>query len=123
MLNSDKILKAWVKALKSGKYKQTKGALKRKTSHGIGYCCLGVLCSIVEGAEFDKQPDAKGEYSVYYGGHSSVANLPDPIAQQLGITNNEEGILIDMNDGDKNCSRKKFSTIATWIEKNIIEAM
>lgn len=34
--------KAWVAALRSGKYEQCHGALK----NGIGYCCLGVLAEI-----------------------------------------------------------------------------
>lgn len=37
-----KIKKLWVEALRSGKYKQGKRALKTKN----GYCCLGVLCDI-----------------------------------------------------------------------------
>ncbi len=36
------VKKKWIKALKSGKYKQTKGHLKDETGH----CCLGVLCDI-----------------------------------------------------------------------------
>ena len=36
------IMKKWVKALRSGKYKHTKGQLQDVT----GYCCLGVLCEI-----------------------------------------------------------------------------
>ena len=35
--------KEWIEALKSGKYEQTTDALYRR---GVGYCCLGVLCSI-----------------------------------------------------------------------------
>lgn len=32
----------WLAALRSGKYKQTTGALHNKN----GYCCLGVLCDL-----------------------------------------------------------------------------
>ncbi len=37
-----KRIQKWVKALRSGKYKQGRGALQSKK----GYCCLGVLCKI-----------------------------------------------------------------------------
>ena len=37
-----KIKQKWVEALRSGKYKQTKGELK----NGQGFCCLGVACEI-----------------------------------------------------------------------------
>ena len=33
----------WVEALRSGKYKQGKSALKKDDS----FCCLGVLCDII----------------------------------------------------------------------------
>lgn len=36
------IKKAWIEALRSGKYEQGKGYLKKDGA----YCCLGVLCEI-----------------------------------------------------------------------------
>lgn len=36
------VKKLWVKALRSGKYKRTTGALKKNG----GFCCLGVLCDV-----------------------------------------------------------------------------
>jgi hypothetical protein len=41
----------WLKALRSGKYEQAKGALKQLDPHDegseeYGYCCLGVICDI-----------------------------------------------------------------------------
>lgn len=36
------VMRKWVKALRSGKYKQAQGALQTRD----GYCCLGVLCDI-----------------------------------------------------------------------------
>ena len=41
------VIKRWVKALRSGKYKQGLGALKATDSEGKPrYCCLGVLCDL-----------------------------------------------------------------------------
>ena len=37
------IKKKWLAALRSGKYKQGRGALRSKNNE---YCCLGVLCDI-----------------------------------------------------------------------------
>lgn len=39
----NKAAKMWVKALRSGKYKQGKGMLKSKDGE---YCCLGVACDL-----------------------------------------------------------------------------
>lgn len=46
------VMKAWVAALRSGEYDQTKGALRRTAGPALpedtppGYCCLGVLCDV-----------------------------------------------------------------------------
>mgnify|MGYP007046850129 CR=1 FL=1 len=41
------IAKKWVKALRSGKFKQGQGTLKQYDSEGnIKHCCLGVLCEL-----------------------------------------------------------------------------
>lgn len=48
-----KVKEKWVKALRSRKYKQTKGQLCRRIrKNGVrfkAYCCLGVLKEVVEG--------------------------------------------------------------------------
>lgn len=46
-----KIKEKWVKALRSGRYKQGRGRLKR----GDKYCCLGVLCKIMRLKSRDNQ--------------------------------------------------------------------
>jgi hypothetical protein len=43
------IAKKWVRALRSGKYKQAKSVLKTKTKKGlVRHCCLGVLCELYQ---------------------------------------------------------------------------
>jgi hypothetical protein len=51
-----KTKKEWVKALRSGEFKQTKSVLYNREDNG--YCCLGVLC-VLEG-ENEKQLNGKG---------------------------------------------------------------
>jgi hypothetical protein len=41
-MTKKQVRKAWVKALRSGEYKQTIGRLRDKS----GFCCLGVLCDL-----------------------------------------------------------------------------
>lgn len=38
----------WVEALRSGKYEQGAGALRRTDSGEARYCCLGVLCLVYQ---------------------------------------------------------------------------
>jgi hypothetical protein len=42
------IKKLWVEALRSGDYKQGHGRLARIKDKQIEYCCLGVLCEVLE---------------------------------------------------------------------------
>ena len=44
---------AWMKALRSGKYKQARGMLEKS----YGFCCLGVACEIMG---FKKQKNSLG---------------------------------------------------------------
>jgi hypothetical protein len=39
--------KKWLEALRSGEYKQGQGCLRKSTSEGDKFCCLGVLTDIV----------------------------------------------------------------------------
>lgn len=47
----------WVAALRSGDFVQTKGALH----DDIGYCCLGVLCTLVPDVEFTPRDTYSGD--------------------------------------------------------------
>lgn len=72
--NQIALRRKWVKALRSGKYKQTQS----KLFDGKGYCCLGVLCKVagvkpvknkLDFFEFMKQEDC----------------LPATIRKQIGL--------------------------------------
>ena len=91
----DKKLKAkWVKALRSGKFRQnTNGGFHR----GGAYCCLGVLAVI--GGQGRGSEIHEGNLWRFIDGH---------------VPRFASGELIDMND-----SGKRFLEIADWIEKNI----
>lgn len=100
-----KLQKKWVKALRSGKYKQAKEALVKGRGSSCSYCCLGVACSIM---------------SKDVGKFSSYRNSLDPGylnnhgLQVLGISYNMQTSLARMND-----SGKSFKEIANYIEKEL----
>lgn len=85
----------WIEALRSGKYEQTQGTLKRDQK----YCCLGVLQEIT-GCEPGNTLNGKASTSVI-----------DPEFLSSII----QGELIELND----CDKKSFTEIADWIEKNL----
>jgi len=81
----------WVDALKSGKFKQVKGALKLKR----GYCCLGVACEV-----YQKVTGHKIRKGVLYYGHNAL--LPRVVQKWLGLTSDSGsfagGELTELND-------------------------
>jgi len=76
------IAEIWIKELESGKYKQTKGVLKKDDS----YCCLGVLCQISGLGEFKQ---VLGDEIISYvlpSGDMSSSILPDEVLNWADIT-------------------------------------
>jgi hypothetical protein len=73
----------WVSALRSDRYQQDTGYLRTDD----GYCCLGVLCDLVDPQGWERHPglcwDHTGGQGVLPGGVIEVAGIqpatPDPI--------------------------------------------
>ena len=128
MLNEN--AKLWIKALRSGKYNQTKGALRRpdgSNDKGVSFCCLGVACDLyikrVPKKNRDKMWKADLTDDNVTGGcfrfKKSWSSLPDQVIKWLGLNyaSGSYGItgtnsLVSDND-DNN---KSFSEIADIIE-------
>lgn len=114
--------KAWVEALRSGKYQQTKSMLY----DGDGFCCLGVACDISKLGDWE----LADESDVDVGAHNYVCEmdvdavgLPDDVRDWLGLKNSSGQHLINggkdyetlpnINDHEG----KSFSEIADLIEQ------
>lgn len=103
---------AWVDALRSGQYKQTKYRLQDES----GYCCLGVACRIADkaGVPTDKRDDGTilGGSLIYQPDVKAWLGLIDDSGAY--ITKDGDGRLTVLND----CLGKTFSEIADIIEAN-----
>jgi hypothetical protein len=125
-----RVMKKWIKALRSGKYKQGKGYLKQFNSKNEPrHCCLGVLCEL-----YDQQMkknhkktlftehmiDSETVEFISFNKHDG--GLPKEVREWANMINpcgefiNKDRVeyLSDLNDDGK-----KFSTIADIIEKNV----
>lgn len=91
----------WVKALRSGEYKQVKNTLYDAKLDS--YCCLGVACKIAIGKLREL---ANGDQFI----NPSIEELPSEIT---GVTRLAEH-LATLND-----SGKSFNEIADWIDANL----
>lgn len=115
----DKKLKTkWIKALRSGKYKQGSGRLKK----GNTYCCLGVLAAI-QGAKFvEGEPVVKGKY---VGQKNATGSFLSP--SFCGLKASTQSVLARYNDGELSTfagkkipgTKKSFAEIADYIEKRL----
>lgn len=82
--------KLWVEALRSGNYPQSKGALHKT---GQGYCCLGVLCEVVNEAHAGFVSTMESMGKRYYEGSS--ADVPEPIRNLVGIHSRDAAVIVD----------------------------
>jgi hypothetical protein len=102
------VMKKWVKALRSGKYKQGEGCLK----NGNEYCCLGVLSAISPYKNnFTKMCDVSGDKNLV---------LPQPIQNWSGMESDNGKIdgIADSNLVGINDNGTSFKEIADFIEKH-----
>ena len=106
--------KKWVKALRSGKYKQAEAVLR----DDVGFCCLGVACDISQIGEWCNDGYKAGDDRDY-------SFLPIDVRDWLGLNScsgayfdsrGKSTSLIDKNDGNGK-RRLSFKQIANIIER------
>ena len=96
----------WLKALRSGDYKQTTGALYADG----GYCCLGVLCDVLGAIPAAaKKDDFWGNFAI----------LPANVAKRAGISENPVPSGYTDSLADLNDSGSSFEDIADIIEQQL----
>jgi len=112
-----KLKKRWVKALRSGRYKQTRQTLQNEAGAN---CCLGVLCRIA------RVPQELRGTHLYFGGDGYLngnVELSDDLLEKFGMLQEQQKHLVVMNDGDADAGDGTgaftFGQIANWIEKNL----
>jgi hypothetical protein len=91
------VKRKWIEALRSGDFKQWRGALVATDGHDRWLCCLGVGFCI---AKPDKDVGA---------------SWTDEAAEAIGLTVEQREILVSMNDSEK----RSFAEIADYIEANL----
>lgn len=101
----------WIKALRSGKYKQTKDHLRDKH----GYCCLGVACRVFKkelGLKETKGPGGVTAFGDWRG------SLPGNVEGHLGLRSNTgQPRGKGQNLAARNDDGWNFERIANFLEK------
>ncbi len=115
-------IKQWIRALRSGRYKQTVETL-RKDDEPVAYCCLGVACNISKLGKWD----GDGEYKI--GTRSYNGFLPHPVAKWLGLSRDPTLPVGDRKRQSVHTMRRKVISAVTandyaeWDFKDIANAL
>lgn len=109
----------WVDALRSGKYRQTKGALHR-TENGDEFCCLGVACKVYLEENPGSLDTHRGLGIIMYELRRSI--LPEPVRLWLGLKS-ATGTFAGSPHGNRDLTTENdrgvvFDQIADIIESN-----
>jgi len=102
-------LKKWVRALRSGEYEQTQGALMDSFDGNKAYCCLGVAC-VLRSEELGVDPQTLSvhpERTFDDNGFAGEWLFPEDVQEDIAALND---------------SGKTFEELADHIEKEFINA-
>lgn len=102
------VVKEWVKALRSGEYKQGIGRLRSKNDR---YCCLGVLTDLY--VKKNKLEWVKEENLYSFSNYAFT--LPKEVFKWSKLKHDTEAELMNMND-----EGERFKKIADYIERNYL---
>ena len=99
------VKKNWLEALRSGRYLQSRSKLRSES----GFCCLGVLCDILD-------PDAWTNeiFGRKWGPDQLGMVLSDSMLSNLRIPRSVQSTLTNKNDTGHN-----FNDIADYIEETL----
>jgi hypothetical protein len=114
----------WVSALRSGKYRQGKAALRGCAGIGLSdddsFCCLGVLVDVVSPEKWQVQPSGFGAIPMEspkdeYGHFDGIAYPTVSFLESVGLEKSVADTLAMLND-DK---YEDFDQIADYIESEL----
>lgn len=112
------LIRRWVAALESGRYKQGQERLR---TEGNGYCCLGVLCTISELGKWKKEKDAGWQYlfklpedQQYRGPYElNQSVIESGLEEAMDVKGLDQGSLSSFNDSGE----WTFKRIANYLRQ------
>ena len=118
-LTQKQIIKKWVAALRSGKFRRGESYLAtRKVSKHVEYCCLGVLCELAAKEGVVKRVSRLSD--VAYGNERATYYLPKEVKNWAGLRTaggsrgSGKQTLAQLNDDGRS-----FNKIADVIESDV----
>ena len=92
------VMKKWVRALRSGKFRRGRGALKRKAKNNRYYhCCLGVLCEVYKKDTKDEDIETQDPHYDCATFGDEEALLPEKIRKWAGLKTDDATLFLADN--------------------------
>jgi hypothetical protein len=112
-LSREQIVEEWIKALQIGDYNQGKGLLRSDN----GFCCLGVLCDVVQKHGIGRWKKVKRLdcYEFIIEGENYFSFLPEKVAQLVGLASRVGVYDSSSLAADNDIKRLSFEEIAEII--------
>jgi hypothetical protein len=108
------IVSKWITALRSGEYRQGVNRLCTIVNNQKSYCCLGVLCEVLDLPPGGYPIQNKtGQMSFEWKGATLITSLSADLRNNIGLTLKQQDRLIAMNDNEG----ASFEEIATYLEE------
>lgn len=98
----------WLEALRSGKYRQGRGALQSYTGT---FCCLGVLCDVLDPTGWASNGGPEAPRMYVYRGDERNGYLPMLLGEAIELPSSLQSRLANLNDDGQS-----FAAIAKVIE-------
>jgi hypothetical protein len=111
----------WLRALRSGEYRQGRGRLKGTSTFdgSARYCCLGVLCELAVQDGVIPAPEETGPRSLYGSdGELTWSDLPTSVAAWAGLDDHDPAPATGRKLSDRNDDGWSFEDLANLIEKD-----
>lgn len=106
----------WLRALESGKFRQARGQLAKKTHGHIGYCCLGVAC-VVNGLSLYRPTKDHFNFRTMFDG--ADGGVPDHIQKRMELYSStgasRQPHLCRSLDSLNDTAKARFKTIAKTV--------
>ena len=117
MLDEVTLRSAWIKALVSGKYKQTTEMLRHTDRRERNsYCCLGVLLDVIDHEAWRDDDKRGGSLGIGVWKHTNFSWDISEVPMQLFEKTIEAQNLATMNDAGHD-----FKSLAAYIIKNAVK--
>lgn len=110
------IKRAWIKALRNGKYRQGRERLRTKK----GFCCLGVLCDL-HSKTLKRSQWHSSQYgnNVFWSYGTTAEYLPKSVQRWAGLREYDPTVGSTSLAGANDSRKLNFKKIADLIEKHL----